>query len=98
MTNSFTNILVSGGYLVQSSSGSPLDLVFSPIQQLRPMDFSLGLIREQKRAGVVLVVCLTLTFRVGLIEKPVPVWVLSSWPLQLSWGELGICLACEECD
>lgn len=61
------------------------------------MDFSLGLIREQKRAGVVLVVCLTLTFRVGLIEKPVPVCRVLG-PLQLSWGELGICLACEECD
>ena len=59
----------------------------APYNSYWPMDFSLGLIREQKRAGVVLVVCLTLTFRVGLIEKPAPVcWVLG--PSQLSGESL----------
>lgn len=70
-----------------SSDLPPWVLVSAPYNSYWPMDFSLGLIREQKRAGVVLVVCLTLTFRVGLIEKPAPVcWVLG--PSQLSGESL----------
>lgn len=45
----------------------------APYNSYQPMDFSLGLMKEQKRAGVVLVVEFNLAFRVGLIEKPAPV-------------------------